>query len=205
MRIPFVAALVLWCASAGAASAVESETTGLVTKRCKVTAIETHDEAGEPLARTERYPTAWRCNGSAGRFVYVRYDHLREEIAFGSSKAAATAYLRHGHFGGWGPTVEWRGARDATGKLVATAAIVPYRWSIREGDGAGKPDIGNELGVIRLGKGRNDTCIVAWVDAIANPDALEIARKIADDQASAFTCGKQDGERRYVGKRSRQD
>ncbi len=33
-------------------------------------------------------------------------------------------------------------------------------------------------------------CHVGYVDARANPDANELARKIADEHARAFKCGK---------------
>jgi hypothetical protein len=45
------------------------------------------------------------------------------------------------------------------------------------------------LVVTRLGP-PGETCHVGYVDALANPDANELARKIADEHARTFTCGK---------------
>ena len=44
------------------------------------------------------------------------------------------------------------------------------------------------LVVTRLGPG--GVCHVGYVDARANPDANEVARKIADEKARTFKCGK---------------
>ena len=44
------------------------------------------------------------------------------------------------------------------------------------------------LVVTRLGPG--GVCHVGYVDAKANPDANELARKIADEHARTFKCGK---------------
>ena len=180
----------LWLVSAGGAMAADGAVTDLVTGRCTVIARETKDEAGEPLKKSEQYASAWRCAGHQGRYVYVRYGDQREEIAFGSRRGVTTGYLGHGHFGSWGPTVEWRG----------TAAIVQYRWDIRDGEEAGKRDVGGDLAVIRLGQGRKDTCIVAWVDTIANADAIDLARKAADSQVAGHVCSEA-RKPDYLGKR----
>jgi hypothetical protein len=174
--------------SIDAAVAADSVVTELVMDRCAVTMTATEDEAGEPLKKEDYFPTAWRCNGHGGIFVYVIYNHQREEVAFGTRRNATTAPMRHGHFGGWGPSVEWRGAKDKGGKLVPVAAIAPYRWDIRNGEDEKDRDIGGDLAVIRLGKAKNDTCIIAWVDTVANPEAMDIARKAADERAAGHRC-----------------
>ena len=38
--------------------------------------------------------------------------------------------------------------------------------------------------------GADGTCQIGYVDARANPDANELARKIADEHAKGFQCGK---------------
>jgi hypothetical protein len=48
---------------------------------------------------------------------------------------------------------------------------------------------GRVLVVTRLGPG--GVCHVGYVDARANPDANALARKIADESARTFKCGKQ--------------
>jgi len=49
--------------------------------------------------------------------------------------------------------------------------------------------------VTRLAPGA--TCQIAYVDALANPDANELARKVADEKAAGFDC---ENEPEYVGK-----
>lgn len=193
--------LAIVLASTGIANAADSVVTELVTERCTVTMMETEDEAGEPLKKEDHYPTAWRCNGNGDLFVHVLYGHEREEIAFGTARRATTAYMRHGHFGSWGPSVEWRGTKDKSGKLVPVAAIAPYRWDIRNGEDEKDREVGGDLAVIRLGKSKSETCIVAWVDTVANPDAMTIARKAADEWAVARKCSasRKPG---YLGKRT---
>ena len=39
-------------------------------------------------------------------------------------------------------------------------------------------------------KGVGDACIVGYVEATANPDANDIARKVADEAAKGFACRK---------------
>jgi hypothetical protein len=187
--------------SAGIANAADSVVTELVTDRCTVTVVETEDEAGEPLKKEDHFPTAWRCKGNGGLFVYVLYNHQREAIAFGTARRETTSYMRHGHFGSWGPSVEWRGKKDKSGQLVPAAVIAPYRWDIRNGDDEKDRDVGGDLAIIRLGKSKSETCVVAWVDTVANPDAMDIARKAADERAAGHICSPS-RKSIYLGKRS---
>jgi hypothetical protein len=46
---------------------------------------------------------------------------------------------------------------------------------------------GRELVVTKLGPG--GVCHVGYVDARVNPDANELARKLADENARTFKCG----------------
>ena len=81
-------------------------------------------------------------------------------------------------------TVEWRAA---DGKPFA----IIQRWHIADGadlDKQGRPNTKAMLIVTRLPPGA--VCHVAYVDAIANPNANELARKTADDLARGFDCSK---------------
>ena len=57
---------------------------------------------------------------------------------------------------------------------------------------------GRVLVVTRLNPG--GVCHIGYVDARANPDANEIARKLADEKARSFVCEKNKAE--WHGKRS---
>jgi hypothetical protein len=170
-----------------AAAALDSETTPLDIDQCEIAEMAIEDEAGEPLAMEDRYPVLWRCAGVGKWFVYITYDDAREGIGFGTKTEDDTRYAWNGHFGGWGPTVEWRGMKNAEGVLEPSAAIVKYGWNVPQGRDDGSDDVGGDLGVIRIGKGRDDTCLVAWVDVTANADALDLAQKAADE-AAGQTC-----------------
>ena len=81
-------------------------------------------------------------------------------------------------------TIEWRLERQSNGKLKPFATIL--RWNVMA-----SPDdphaSGRKLVVTKLGPG--GVCHVGYVDARANPDANELARKLADEKAHIFKCG----------------
>jgi hypothetical protein len=96
-------------------------------------------------------------------------------------------------------TVEWRLEKSANGKLRPFATIL--RWNVMvgsdtPGQNGGIKVSGQALVVTRLGPG--GVCHVGYVDARANPDANDLARKLADERARTFKCGKD--KRIVVGK-----
>ena len=198
MRFIFTLALLTAGTGALAAEPVVLAETPLGSTRCKVVATAKTDAAGEPLKKSEWYASAWRCDGYQGRFVYMAYDDEREGLAFGSAKSALTEYMWPEGFGSWGPSVEWRGAKGAD-KQSPLAAIARYSWNIRSDADGGPPNIGAALAVISVGRGRADTCIVAWIDTGANPDAVDLARARAD-QALAQNACKEGGKPERLGK-----
>jgi hypothetical protein len=136
------------------------------------------------------------CPGRAGLVVLVSEDDLRETVSVGRTRnAAATepaAQLWFGPFSSTTTTLEWR----AAGKGQPFAII--QRWHIADGadqDKAGRPIAKPMLVVTRLPPG--PVCHVAYVDVQANPNANELARKVADQTARDFKCGKD--EVRVVG------
>jgi hypothetical protein len=65
------------------------------------------------------------------------------------------------------------------------------RWQLADQadqDNNGRPRDKALLIVTRLSPG--GACHVAYVDAAANPNANELARKAADETARSFVCGK---------------
>ena len=128
------------------------------------------------------------CPGRAGLVVVVSEDDLRETVSVGRNRAAAdeepAAQARFGPFNSTATTVEWRAAN---GKPFA----IIQRWHIADNsdeDKDGRPIANPMLVVTRLQPG--PVCHVAYIDAQANPNPNELARKAADQLARNFDCGK---------------
>lgn len=121
----------------------------------------------------------WWCNGYAGIKVRVAEGDLRFLVSYGDdagSEPAASQTLPA--FNTIGKTLEWR--LDEARQPFAT--ILRFHT---EAEGGAK---GSTLVVTRLGP-PGQICHVGTVDAVANPDANEIARAVADNFAAAFRCG----------------
>ena len=128
---------------------------------------------------------AWRCEGLAGLPVYVAEGDLRHFVSVGADpqkRRAATQTL--GAFnsifekGQSRATIEWRFSRRGERKLPY-AIIVRFHTS-RDGRN------GDVLVVSKVSDA--ETCHVAYIDALANPDAIALARQIADSRAKSFDC-----------------
>ena len=83
-------------------------------------------------------------------------------------------------------TVEWRYIRR-NGRDLPYATIVRY-FTMRDSAR------GQVLVVTRVTE--TEACQVAWIDALANPSAIALARSVADELARSFDCK---GEPRTVG------
>jgi hypothetical protein len=128
------------------------------------------------------------CPGKSGLVVRIAEDDLRETVSVGRSGAAAArepaAQVWFHPFNSSSHTVEWR---NVDGKPFA----IIQRWYLADNgdpDKSGRPTDKPMLAVTRLPPG--DVCHVAYVDAQANPNANELARKAADELARDFKCGK---------------
>ena len=75
-------------------------------------------------------------------------------------------------------TIEWRFNRRGERK-IPYAIIVRFHTS-RDGRN------GDVLVVSKVSDA--ETCHMAYIDALANPDAIALARQIADRQAKSFDC-----------------
>lgn len=139
------------------------------------------------------------CPGKDGLVVLIAEDDLREVVSVGRNRKVAAeepaAKVWFAPFNSSETTVEWR--------TVGTKPFaIIQRWHIADGsdpDKQGRPNTKAMLVVTRLPPG--PVCHVAYVDAIANPTANELARKAADEFARGFTCGKD--EVKIVGTRGR--
>jgi hypothetical protein len=128
------------------------------------------------------------CPGKAGLVVSISEDDLRETVSVGRNRAAAAkepaAQSWFGPFNSTTNTVEWRAV---DGKPFA----IIQRWHIADNsdpDKEGRPTAKPMLAVTRLPPG--EVCHVAYVDAQANANPNELARKAADELARNFQCGK---------------
>ncbi|QQO18091.1 hypothetical protein JJB99_14685 [Bradyrhizobium diazoefficiens] len=139
------------------------------------------------------------CPGKDGLIVLIAEDDLREVVSVGRNRKAAAdepaAKLWFAPFNSSETTIEWRSA-------ATKAFAIIQRWHIADNsdpDKQGRPNIKAMLIVTRLPPG--PVCHVAYADAIANPNANELARKAADNFARSFNCGKD--EVKIVGNRGR--
>ncbi|MBR0738687.1 hypothetical protein JQ581_17260 [Bradyrhizobium liaoningense] len=128
------------------------------------------------------------CQGKDGLVVLIAEDDLREIVSVGRSRKQAAeepaANVWFAPFNSSETIVEWRSSGTKPFAII-------QRWQIADGgdlDRQGRPNTKGMLVVTRLPPG--PVCHVAYVDAIANPAANELARKPADDFARGFTCGK---------------
>jgi len=155
-----------------------SSYTSTAPKDCRVTSA--RNEVDDSTIRT--------CPGKAGLVVLISEDDLRETVSVGRNRAAAAkepaATDGFGPFNSTEHTVEWR---LKNGKPFA----IIQRWRIADIDDEdknGRPIAKPMLAVTRLPPGQ--VCHVAYIDAQANPNPNELARKAADDFARDFKCGK---------------
>lgn len=139
---------------------------------------------------------SWRCTGLPGYPVYFAEGDSRQMISFGpDAEQRRAAQQTLGAFNNVldaqrRGTIEWRferrGARD-----------VPYATIVRHHtarDGAK----GEVLVVSKVAE--RESCHVAYIDALANADAMAIARSWADKEARNLDCA---GEPRVVGHRGK--
>jgi hypothetical protein len=158
-----------------AANPVKSLYTTIDLKACRQ--IRRHRDGG-----------AWQCEGLAGYPVYLAEGDLRQFVSVGADaekRRAATQTL--GAFntifekGSRRATIEWRFDRRGERKLPY-ATIVRFHTS--------REDRSGDVLVVSKVSG-SETCHMAYIDALANTDAIALARHVADKQAKAFDCRKE--------------
>ena len=163
--------------------AIESVYTKFDAKKCR------HTKGTE----VEDYGS-WLCPGYGGLQVRLSAGDQRMFVSYGPWKdSLAAAQTFPGFNDVYEGTVEWRIEKPTSGKPRPFATIL--RWNLMTAEDQEKATgptkaTGRMLVVTRLGPG--GSCHVGYVDARANPDANTLARKIADEQARNFKCGKDD-------------
>lgn len=141
----------------------------------------------------EDYGT-WRCRGYAGIAVVLSAGDQRMQVTFGRPKPDedhAASQTFPGFNDVYEGSVEWRYEKRRRGLPRPFATILS--WNVMTDDDREKATgpvkaSGRVLVVTRLGPG--GVCHVGYVDARADPDANALARRIADEHARTFVCGK---------------
>jgi hypothetical protein len=133
------------------------------------------------IIRSDDFGSRWACPGHKGTPVMIAEGDLRFFVSYGfGAPGEKAAQQTLPPFNYLGPQIEWR-LSNAEGHWKPFATILRYRTEREAGE-----EEGQVLVVTRLEEGA--TCHVAYVDAAANADANELARKAADDIAPDFEC-----------------
>lgn len=123
----------------------------------------------------------WACPGYKGYPLMVEEGDLRFSLAYGfnvdKNQAGAQTLPP---FNTLGPKLEWR-LSNASGRWLPIATIVRYHTA----DPETGEDKGQVLVVTQMEEG--NSCHIAYIDALANTDANELARAAAD-KAGSFDC-----------------
>lgn len=119
-----------------------------------------------------------RCPGKAGITVIWTAGDDSSAVEFGAKALQETISAKAAFFEA-GKTIEWRGPKGGKPQ----AAILRYAT----GANVGKLD-GSRLVVYRLAAD-GSSCILGSVDA-RKPDANAAARRLADEKAPSFRCGR---------------
>jgi hypothetical protein len=148
------------------------------------------DKCAHKQGREAEDAGEWRCSGYDGIAIRMTAGDVRVYVSFGPRAArepAAQQTLAAPN--GEGESIEWRLAGAPGRKGRAFATIMRWTTAIPVDD----PKVengtyrGEVLVVTRLGPGA--VCHVGYVDARQNPNAMELARTIADRHARSFRCG----------------
>jgi hypothetical protein len=147
--------------------------------------------------RADADGTRWLCKGLPGYPVYVAEGDLRMFVSAGPSpekRRAARQTLRSFNALSTGKTsratMEWRFVKQG-GRDVPYATILRY-------DTYSDTAKGQVLVVTKVTP--KESCQVGFVDARANADAIEIARRLADETARTFDCATEPKAAGEIGK-----
>lgn len=127
------------------------------------------------------------CPGYRGYPVLLFASDLRQSLFYGfpPDDLDRLSLESFGSFNTTGGTIEWR---ISTHHGVSTPFAAIHRWYV-----AGSPDSSKQIEILVVAKvaqpGTADGCAVGLVLASGRPGAIEIARRIADEEARDFVCG----------------
>lgn len=172
------ALFVLAILAAGPAAANSSTYTKLDLDRCQK--LSSDDMGGR-----------MKCAGYKSYPVYFEEGDLRQSLRYGPAARdlIEDSFESFSQFNNVNLTIEWR--LDNSGKPIAAI----QRWFTDNPDpktGVSSPkNAGQVLVISRVAQpGDGLSCVVGYVDALANPSANDMARRIADENAAEFVCGR---------------
>lgn len=127
------------------------------------------------------------CDGWRGYPVLVSAGDLRESLFYGYPPEGTLPWESFSAFNRTGPRIEWR--IEVQGATSAPFATI-HRWFVNtDPDNAEKTT--EVLVVSKVGQVEDrQGCVVGLVRATGNPDANAEARKVADESARNFVCGR---------------
>lgn len=139
------------------------------------------------VLEADDFGASWACPGYKGFPVKVQEGDLRFSISYGfEPEKNATGFQTLPPFNNLGSKLEWRLSNEK-GYFFPVATIVRYHTADPE-SGENK---GQVLVVSQIEEG--NSCHIAYVDALANKDANELARAAAD-KAGDFDCANDEPE-----------
>ena len=129
---------------------------------------------------TDDFGSSWACPGLKGMPVMLRESQRSFRGSYGltstTEKAAEQTLPVESRLG---EEIEWR-VSNAEGSYKPFATILKF-FTKSEGEAEGQV-----LVVTKVSPGA--TCHVAYIDALANPDAEKLAQQAADEKAGDFDC-----------------
>jgi hypothetical protein len=141
----------------------------------------------------EGEPGSWVrmvCVGYRGYPVFYREGDLRVSLAYGfpGADGEGPGWESFASFNHPDSIVEWR-------REMAETSTRPFaaiqRWYVYAGGGGGHGEEDREVLVVNRVAQPDDGagCVVGYVDAEANQQPGELARRVADEVARRFRCG----------------
>jgi hypothetical protein len=179
-----IAACLLGFALPLAALAAQSVYTDVDTDHCTTVAQLGEDDGPGDLI-------SLKCKGYREYPLYYAESDMRQSVHFGylDQEIIDQGFETFGPFNHINRKVEWR--LDDGGKPFAT--ILRYFVENYNPDTGNVDDkhLGQVLVISRVGQPSDKRgCVVGYVDALKNSEPNEMARKVADEMAASFVCGK---------------
>ena len=139
------------------------------------------------VLKADDFGASWSCPGYRGFPLMVQEGDLRFSLSYGfDPDANSTGFQTLPPFNTLGSKLEWRLSNER-GYFFPVATIVRYHTA----DPETGEDKGQVLVVSQIAEG--NSCHIAYIDALANTNANDLARTAAD-KAGSFDCAIEEPE-----------